>query len=242
MRVLCTILVFFILASQSFAQDAWPSRFAWISEACGHAHALAADTCHSRGPLSRGQGRPIDGDLHGALGPRLTVRVYNYARVRPSTLLQGEREAAAIFRQAGVETDWINCRIPGVPGESSCRTPFGAADLQLRIVPAWMAERLGLRGAILGFALGSQQGYGGFVASVFYNRVETLAAEGGFPESHLLALVSAHELGHLLLPSAGHAAKGIMRGQWSYDDLRLDRSGYLLFGPAEHRPMKENVL
>ncbi len=244
MRSFCTRVVFLILASccsaHGFAQAALPSRPAWMDEACRSAGTAEADACRSPG---RPAGRQ---DSAAAESPALTIRVYNYARVEPRMLHQGETEAAGIFRRAGVETEWVNCRIQGVPGESGCWTTFGSTDLLLRMVPSSMAdsmaEHLGLGREVLGFALGSREGYGGFVASVFFDRIENLTAKGGIPESHLLAVVSAHELGHLLLPSAGHAAEGIMRGQWNYDDLRPVRSGYLLFRPEQQKLMKDNVL
>jgi hypothetical protein len=49
----------------------------------------------------------------------------------------------------------------------------------------------------------------------------------------LLAYTLAHEMGHLLLSSAGHSSSGIMTLQWDLRKIRLACTGSLSFLPEQ---------
>ena len=51
----------------------------------------------------------------------------------------------------------------------------------------------------------------------------------------------AHEIGHLLLPFTGHADSGIMRGEWTPDDLLLTHSILLIFTPQQSKLMRASI-
>src|ERR1043166_4311950 len=38
---------------------------------------------------------------------QITIRIHDYAKVKPSVLLTAERAAADIFREAGVDSNWV---------------------------------------------------------------------------------------------------------------------------------------
>jgi hypothetical protein len=52
----------------------------------------------------------------------------------------------------------------------------------------------------------------------------------------------AHEIGHLLLPFVGHSEIGIMRGEWSPDDLLLAHSIFLVFTSGQSKLMRASIL
>ena len=58
---------------------------------------------------------PVAGRAEHSAEPRLTItlRVYNYAHVATPQLSRAEEEATSIFRQAGVETAWVDCPLSG---------------------------------------------------------------------------------------------------------------------------------
>jgi len=166
----------------------------------------------------------------GAAEPKLgiTVQVYNWAHVAPGTLTAAEGEGTRIFREAGVGVLWLNCPLsPSEAKESPiCAEPCPWGRFVLRIVSDVPA---GFGKTSLGVALRDT----GIYASVFYRRVDEFAKEGIATHSQILGHAMAHEIGHLLLGLRGHASFGIMRGQWSVQDLRSASMGAMLFSSKE---------
>ena len=62
---------------------------------------------------------------------------------------------------------------------------------------------------------------GGTLAFVMYDRVVSLSSRAGLRQSEGLALVMAHEIGHLLMPEGKHAKFGLMAASWTSRDLRF---------------------
>ena len=56
---------------------------------------------------------------------------------------------------------------------------------------------------------------GGALATIYVNRVATLAGRCDVDVQTLLARAVAHEIGHLLLGTSAHASSGLMRAAWS---------------------------
>jgi hypothetical protein len=81
----------------------------------------------------------------------------------------------------------------------------------------------------------------GTYASVFFDRVETLAEGGVASPSEILGHVTAHEIGHLLLGSGQHSTVGIMRGRWNQEDLRRASQGSLLFTAQQSKLIRAGV-
>jgi hypothetical protein len=61
---------------------------------------------------------------------------------------------------------------------------------------------------------------------VFYDRVAALRTHTRLVPA-MLGRVMAHEIIHLLLPQQDHSGQGLMRGQWSEDDLLVTSSSRL---------------
>jgi len=55
----------------------------------------------------------------------------------------------------------------------------------------------------------------GTLATVFTDRIRSLAAEIKMADGELLGRAIAHEIGHLLLGTTHHSSTGLMRGHWS---------------------------
>jgi hypothetical protein len=114
-------------------------------------------------------------------------------------------------------------------GPSVDRRLFILPDIQLRILPGSMAERLGLPDGVLGVAPGEESGR--HLAYIFYNRVASLANElrskrvhgdicGSASAAQILGHTMAHEIGHLLLNLETHSDSGIMRANWDMRALQ----------------------
>jgi hypothetical protein len=80
----------------------------------------------------------------------------------------------------------------------------------------------------LGLALRSKEGPNR-LAFVLYSRIARVADRDNVDRSSVLAIVMAHEIGHLLLPDSRHSAAGLMRGVWDREDFSNAVSGVLRF-------------
>jgi hypothetical protein len=162
----------------------------------------------------------------------IAVRLYSDVQLSTKTLAQAEQEAVRIFRQAGVETVWVQCKPSPSPSDRRCQIPPGQKFLVLRIVP----KALKAADSIFGMAFLSE-GRGTY-SDVFYDSVEKLHQECGASVPRVLGHVMAHELGHLLLGSNAHAEIGIMRPRWYGEQLHAVERGTLFFTPEQARLMQ----
>ena len=124
--------------------------------------------------------------------------------------------ASEIFRRIGVEIDWHT--------GDSC-PPFGEV---IRISFSFVTPDT-LRGGALAYA----HPYEGTRIVVFYDRVCQQARVRCLRMHRLLAYVLAHEIAHLLEGISRHSATGIMKAQWTTDDILPMRRGALCFSQED---------
>ena len=164
---------------------------------------------------------------------RVTVLVYNYARLPMETLRETEDRATLIFRKAGVEVDWADCPLnnedpalyPGCPELS------GPTQLFLRIF-AKTATKVDIGGEAFVAAR---------IANIFWNRVEEQAQRLNVAAPRFLAHTVAHELGHLLLGSNSHSAVGIMTARWDAPTVTRIRQEGLYFHGQQSELMRSEM-
>jgi hypothetical protein len=75
---------------------------------------------------------------------------------------------------------------------------------------------------------------------VFYFRVVQRSEQVGIHPERLLGHVLAHEVGHLL--GENHSPKGIMRGTWGRDDLKLMGFSILEFSTDQAKRVRATLL
>jgi len=141
-------------------------------------------------------------DADASEGPHtstVVVRLDNVALVRADYLDLAESRAAEVFSRIGIRVTWID---EETAFREHLRPPFTVvlinSGVQLQARPAVVDA--------LGFA-----DPGVSRAHVIYDRIEALTARSRRSAASLLGDVIAHELGHLMLPSLRHSARGIMR-------------------------------
>ena len=171
--------------------------------------------------------------------PEIRVLVYNLASEPEATRNRALAEAQRLFRDVGIVIRWVDCastsdqmfRFPG------CRVE-GMSTVFLRIVgsPAPGFVRL----TALGFTVPAEQG--AVYATVFRDRVRLVAANSRCSAAVILGVAIAHELGHVLLGTTGHAPNGLMGARWSVADLHLAEVGLLRFRPQEAAQMRSEVV
>ena len=123
------------------------------------------------------------------------VRIDNLVPVPADYLAFAQSRAAEVFSRIGVHVTWIDEQ---TAVRDHVRPPF-------TVVLIKSGPELSVRSGVvdaLGFAAPSVSR-----AHIVYDRIVKLAP---LPAT-MLGDVIAHELGHLLLPSPGHSARGIMR-------------------------------
>jgi hypothetical protein len=109
---------------------------------------------------------------------QITIRIHNYAKVKPSVLLPAERAAADMFRVAGVDSIWVECLAGQTElAEAACTSPMTPLVLVLNLLPRSMAQRLHFRDEVFGVAMENTGKDFGFFASVFYDNVKDCAVQ-----------------------------------------------------------------
>jgi hypothetical protein len=150
----------------------------------------------------------------------IVVRTYTHAG-SADALPTARRTVSILLGAAGIEVRWLECGLPGQASEASgeCARPVRRNELVVRILPAGTTDQRA-RQTRLGFAFVDLNAGGGLLATVFTDRVDLLAQSAGFDAAELLGRAIAHEIGHLLLGTNRHAARGLMRASWSTIELR----------------------
>lgn len=172
------------------------------------------------------------------------IRLYDFARVDDATLLAAKRTAEVIFHGAGLRVEWVDCiaHWRGGMERFTCARAFRPGDFVVRIVAPASGPRAPLKPHTLGFAALDREGDRGYLATVFWPLVKRTAELSGVAPGTALGCVIAHELGHLLLRTTGHAVSGIMSREWDEDDLRrLLREG-MQFSSQQAERMRAEVI
>ena len=168
----------------------------------------------------------------------MTVAVHNRADIPANTLAQAELTASAIFKEVGVEVDWVNCAPSAVALNiaASCRVTEFPKHLQLIIAP----RSKSLADSVFGISYLGEDGSGCYT-NIFFEPAEELHERLHINLGTLLGHVVAHEIAHLLLGTNSHSDTGIMRPHWNEQDLANASKGGLLFTQAQGQTMRERV-
>jgi hypothetical protein len=171
----------------------------------------------------------------GELG--ITVRVYDSAHLRRGTLITAEKQAAFIFRKAGLAVRWCNDPTGSAESlvDSICDQPAGRTGFELRIVPRLKAMPGATSDSTQGFAMGN-------LATVSYHWAKGADLIGFAMPTEILGCIIAHEIGHLLLGPNSHSRTGIMSGDWSPEVLRDAGQCRVLFAPHQAELIRAEVL
>jgi hypothetical protein len=165
----------------------------------------------------------------------LDVRVYDTAGVPKAAMRAALDTAAQAVQPAGLEVTWLAC---SVSSGGRCLEPLRRGELMVRLVRS-AAARPGDEES-LGTALVDPHTGTGVLATVFVDRVEQLArrADGGL--GTLLGRAMAHEIGHLLMGVAGHAARGLMRPRWTRAEVTRNATADWRFDAPELRAISRS--
>lgn len=175
----------------------------------------------------------------GSTEESVTVRTYNYASVPVEQLRPATSEATHIFTRSRISIEWTDCRVPGAVSGSACTEPRVAGrELMLRLIdrPPSAAGFVALGESML-----DRGERGGVLMTIDMWSVRATAARAGTPLPTLLGRAIAHEIGHLLLGSAEHPRRGLMRAQWSNEELRGLKPAHWGFSSREAAQMRQTL-
>jgi hypothetical protein len=175
--------------------------------------------------------------------PQIFVRVHNYAHVDAGLLHGAEAIATRILREAKINANWVYCPLPQEEDDlyPKCPPNWGTNGFVLNILTPEMVGRIQTRVENLGSAPAPcDEDATSCPISVFYFRVAECAEHFNIQTERLLGHVVAHEVGHML--SANHSLKGIMRGEWGRDDLKLIGLSILEFSPDQAKQLRAALL
>ncbi len=131
----------------------------------------------------------------------LTVFVYIHAAVQDGTLTAAERKASEVFRRAGIEVEWINCRTYRLRDSAPdpCNLYRDVRHAEIRILPKWRDKGGSIDEHTVGFAAFSAADSSEGVAIALWQRIDGITAHTHRRPTFLLANVIVHELAHLIL-------------------------------------------
>lgn len=162
----------------------------------------------------------------------LSVRVYDSAGVPKAALRAALDTAAQTLQPADLAVTWVAC---STSSGGRCAEPLRRGELMVRLVRSGAAtpgdeESLGT--ALLDPRTGT-----GVLATVYVDRVERLARRSG-DLGTLLGRAMAHEIGHLLMGGAEHAARGLMRPRWTRAEVTRNATADWRFAAPDLRAIK----
>lgn len=149
-----------------------------------------------------------------------------------------ERKVNDLFTDSAISIQWIHGGDEGRSTEE--RWACGHPEPLRVIILRWMKDAKNALPAELGESFMDANGIG-VVADVFMNRVLQLKREREVSFTALLAHVTAHEIGHLLLGPHSHSASGLMRAKLNEETLSRMMQGDFGFTRQQEKAMHARV-
>lgn len=171
---------------------------------------------------------PLNAAAADVVRTGITVRVYQTAGLPPAIERHALAEARDILHAALVDVRWRPCTGTNAP---TCGGTIGADEYVLRLIVRTGPVR-DRAVAALGDALIDRRD-GGVLATVYVDRVALLAGAAHSNVAVLLGRAVAHELGHLLMQTAAHARRGLMRQHWTREEIHDDHASDWRFTTAD---------
>lgn len=176
----------------------------------------------------------VSAPLDGVESPTIVLGVFDRAGVPAPVLAEARLELAGLLQKINVRVIWA---------DAADRPSAGHCAIWMVIVPR--AGHFKVDPRALGFAPGN--GSDRNRAYAFYDRigrsVQRHRDRTGTPMkmSQLLALVLAHEVGHVLLVDQAHSPRGLMRANWNQEDLGAAAKKQLGFSDAQGSRLRQAI-
>ncbi len=171
----------------------------------------------------------------------ILIRTYDAFGVPAHDLETAQRAADGALRTAGLHTEWTTCESVAEAGLASnrCVALPESGEVIVRIIGGPRVEK---DDTTLGYAFVDTAAKQGVLATLYAARIATLADQAGIERGTLLGRALAHEVGHLLLGTTAHTPRGLMRAQWTLDELRRRIENDWLFSGTEAAEIRVKLL
>ncbi len=154
---------------------------------------------------------------------RIHIRLVDLAGLPDDARKQAENIVEFVFRQAGLQLDFVDCPVAG----TACNSTPGPSEFWLQILNRAPKH---LTRDCTGFTmLVPSPDPGDSYAVVSLPLVKAAARQLSAPLEEVLAASMAHEIGHLVLHSPSHSHAGIMAPKLDRKQIDLLERGSLLF-------------
>lgn len=174
---------------------------------------------------------------------RLAVHLQDYASMPRWQARKAQSIAERIYLAGDISLEWLDCSpaLQGLESPQPCNEPLRPSTLTVQFLTRKMANGVPVSTRVFGYATpAGRSGFGNRVG-IFYGRIDDYCTAHGFLTQALLGVVIAHEMGHLLLGSGSHAARGLMTCPWGKEDTRNAARGRLNFGPSRMALIRQAV-
>jgi len=155
----------------------------------------------------------------------VVLHVRDFQGVPRNELAAAQRDASAIYAHIGVRLVWTD-------GSARLNAVDGCVNVDIVILDKDMADRNNPEPTAFG-----QASHVTRRAYIYYSRIMAYATRTFTTPDRAMAVVLAHELGHVLLPEYSHTAAGIMRPTLAGRILKLPR-----FAPEQAITIRTAVL
>jgi hypothetical protein len=168
----------------------------------------------------------------------VAIVLHRRAPISQQDLLQATIEVNRILGAAGIRIDWIfEASLPTLP-----QRPSDAHVIHADLVMSQSSVQKPVAGEIvLGLTTRAKIDTGVADIVLFVDHVLEFASQQQQDAPKILALVIAHEVGHVLLPTPAHADTGIMQVPWDRQALELADDGALLFTARQGAAMRDRL-
>jgi hypothetical protein len=162
----------------------------------------------------------------------VTIRVYDSAGVTQKDRAAALKTAGAILSRADLDATWIVCTAPRVGrSQPGCDAAPASHELVVRLTVSSPGTDDNSRA--FGYSLIDATTATGTLSTVFVDRVDWLASTGKAARAEVLGRAIAHEIGHQLLGTNDHSARGLMRETWTADEIKRNRPDDWQFSAAQ---------
>jgi hypothetical protein len=174
--------------------------------------------------------------LHGRVMMATQVRVYDTVGLRADDRNRALEAAAELLGTVYVAVTWRHCP---AEGQDFCQSELAPGERVVRILNS-SGSPLSWEDKPLGNAVVDVEAASSVLATAYLNRTESNAARCGVDPYLLLGRVLAHELRHVLSAEPGHSPVGLMREQWTCEELRANRPEDWSFVAADRSAIRKS--
>jgi hypothetical protein len=165
----------------------------------------------------------------------LTIFVDGDVPASSTELRRAAMDVIEILGAIRVVADWV---FDGAPAAGQAASAF---MVHVAIVARTPVPPSSAAAVTLGMTLPARDGSSADIL-VFYDHVVEFARAHRTATPSVLALVVAHEVGHALLPSPGHASTGIMQAAWDGDAIDRASRHDLGFTPQQGAWIRQRLM